>query len=146
MLAWLPMLLTAAIAVPLVLSAVFDATLDDRGIVEDAVSLSTGGEIVARADPPSTRSWWCATTDRPATLALTAYERLPLGRFTRTVWSDPVAEIPSAYSSSTTEFDSTREAGPTIVVWGSNRAGATEVEVVSGATTTRSTFPMPPIS
>ncbi len=137
LLAWLPMLLTVAIAVPLVLSAVFDATLDDRGIVEDAVSLSTGGEVVARADLPS-HAFLVVRNDgtAPATLALTAYERLPLGRFTRTVWSDPVAEVPSAYSYSITEFDTTREAGPTIVVWGSNRAGATKIELVSGATTT----------
>lgn len=136
LLAWLPMLLTAAIAVPLVLSAVFDATLDGRGIVEDAVSLSTGGEVVARADL-STHTFLVVRNDGSgrATLALTAYKRLPLGRFTRTVWSDPVAEVPSAYAYSITEFDSTREAGPTVVVWGSNRAGATKVEMVSGATT-----------
>jgi hypothetical protein len=136
LLAWLPMLLTATIAVPLILSAVFDATLDDRGIVDDAVSLSTGGEVVARADLPS-HTFLLVRNEgtAPATLTLTAYERLPLGRFTRTVWSDPVAEIPSAYSYTITEFDITREAGPTIVVWGSNRAGAAEVELVSGATT-----------
>ena len=136
LLAWLPILLTVAIAVPLVLSVVFDATLDGRGIVEDAVSLSTGGEVVARADLPS-HSVLVVRNDgsAPATLAFSAYERLPLGRFTRTVWSDPVDEVPSAYSYSVTEFDGRREAGPTIVVWGSNRAGATQVELVSGATT-----------
>ncbi len=130
------MLLTAAIAMPLVLSAVLDAILDGRGIVEDAVSLSMGGEVVASADLPS-HTFLVVRNDGSArvTPALTAYERLPLGRFTRTVWSDPVTEVPSAYSDSITEFDSTREAGPTTGVWGSNRAGATEVELVSGATT-----------
>ncbi len=130
LLAWLPMALIVAIAVPLILSSVFDATLDGDGIVDDAVSLSTGGEVVARADLPS-HTFLLVRNDMAAdaTLALTAYERLPLGRFTRTVWSDPVAEVPSAFSYTTTEFDIAREVGPTIVVWGSNQVDAAFVEM-----------------
>lgn len=135
--AWLPMLLTVAIAVPIVLSAVFDATLDGREIIEDAVSVSTGSEVVARADLPS-HTLLVVRSDgtAPATLAFIAYERLPLGRYIRTIWTELVREVTSAYGYAITEYDVTREAGPTIAVWGSNRAGATEVEVAYGATTT----------
>lgn len=134
LLAWVPMLTTAVIVIPLILSAIFDATLGGRGIVSDAVSLSSGGEVVARADLQSHAFLIVRNDDDTTpTLALTTYERLPLGRFVRTAWGDPAAENPSAYSYSTTEFNTTREAGPTIVVWGSNQVGATTVEIASGA-------------
>lgn len=135
LLAWIPMLLTAAIAVPLILGTIFEATLDANDTVDDAVALSAGGEVVARADLASHTFLMVRSDDGAApTLSLTTYERLPLGRFVRTAWGNVVEEIPSAYASSTTEFDTTREAGPTVAVWGTNQAGASRVEVTVDGT------------
>jgi glycopeptide antibiotics resistance protein len=128
----LPILLTAAIAIPMMLSVIADETLGTDDIEAVALATLTGGQVVARADVGNHTFVVVSgdTPDGPATIRSDFKKVLP-GRYTAigTSSSDHRADD-SAYRLAFTTYNPTAGEQPILVIWGTNADEATTVRVM----------------
>jgi glycopeptide antibiotics resistance protein len=140
-----PLAGSLAIAVPMMLSSLFAATLGSGadGIVGYATAERPGSTVVARADLPT--HTFIVVRDSAATpeeLVRYDFIRVMPGRYSWIGTADMPADGGSRYGWSITPFDISRNEIPVVVVWGSNQADASTV-VVSG-TGVEETLAVPP--
>lgn len=137
-----PILLTTAIAVPVMVSTLVSATLTDgpNGIIADATSIFPGSSIAARADED--RFVFLILWNEDAGVSgIVSYEKVLPGRFTRGFWGEPVSTEGSWYSTGVTDFNDTQDETITGYAYGSNEADATRLIVRSQAFTTEFELP-----
>ncbi len=127
-----PILGTAVIAVPVMVSMIFAATLGDgpSGILGHATADWPGSTIVARADVAQHAFLVIRDeSDGSERLGIAGYKKVTLGRFTWVFGGEPQPGDGSRYGSSITAFNTAIDETPTFYVWGYNQAGATTLIV-----------------
>lgn len=142
--ALVPILATAAIVVPMMVSNLFSATLASgpSGVLADATSIWPGSSVVATNYV--NEFLFVAVLEesfQPGLLGLVEYERVLPGRFTRTAWGEMLIEHPSQFRWSLTAFNPSRNEVPVVAVWGANSVRATEVEITNVGLSERLSIP-----
>ncbi len=143
LLAAVPVLLTAAIVVPLMYSTVVSATLGDAGIETDATTALPGATVVGRGEAGGHAFLILRTADEGG-LALAAYKEVLPGRYTWVVRGEPVPWGGSQYDWGITTFNVAKGERPTVYVWGSNESDAATVVVRGEELTERLSLPDAP--
>lgn len=132
-----PILITLAVVLPMMLGTIVEATLADGpdGIIAYATEGRSDVDVVAREDIGE--HTFVLTSERQGAaerLTRVDFERVLPGRFTW-IGTGEMRSSGSTFSWSITTFNVVRGEIPLVVVWGSNAAMAAEVEVSGNGVT-----------
>lgn len=128
--AWLPVSVTIALTLGLIVPQVLSGTLSERAIYEQAISGMTAGSVVARADSGN----FVVLVSKSGEGAAEVYQHMEFkrvlpGRYTKLGWSDPSRGADSRYSVRTTAYNPAAGESPMVYVVGRNEAGASTVSL-----------------
>ncbi len=128
-----PILVTAAIAIPFMLSAIASETIGEGqdGIVGDATAIVPGSAVVASMDRDRDR-YVMVHDNGSGRHALAIYSKVLPGRFSWSLRTEPIAESGSWFTWGIRQFNVDKEDETTVYVYGVNDVGATEL-IVDGA-------------
>ena len=134
----LPILLTAAIAIPMMLSVIADETLSTDDIEAVALTTLTGGQIVARADVGN-HTFLVVSGDTPhgPTTIRSDFKKVLPGRYTAigTSSSDSRSSA-SSYRLGFTTYNPSAGERPILIIWGTNADEAAAVRVMGSQVNT----------
>ncbi len=128
--AWLPVSVTIALTLSMIVPQVLSGTLSESAIYEEATSGMTAGSAVARADSGNFEVL-VAKSDEGASEVHqhVEFERVLPGRYTKLSWSDPVSGADSRYTVRATAYNPAAGESPVVYVVGRNGAGASTVSL-----------------
>ena len=131
LLAAIPAVMTALVSAPVFIAIVLTSTLGSAGIAADVVAPWPGSRLVASNDANEDAFLVAAETtpDGDERLRCSQYRRVLPGRYTQATSSEMPPGQGSRYMWTLTSTNAREAELPTLVVWGVNHAGATEVGV-----------------
>ena len=135
----LPILITAAIAIPMMLSVIADETLGGgaNGIEAAALTELTDGQIVVRTDVEN-HTFILATANTPdgPEVVQSDFKKVLPGRYTPIGTAISRQRSDSSYKYSFTTYNTRVGEQPILVIWGTNVDAATAVRVVGSGINT----------
>lgn len=123
--AWLPVSVTFALTLGLIVPPILSGTLSELAIYEEATTGMTAGSVVARADSGNFVVLVAKSGEGVSEVQQHAeFKRVLPGRYTKLGWSDPLRGADSRYSVRATAYNPAAGESPVVYVVGRNEAGA----------------------